>query len=50
MVLYDYDSNSILNEPLKTHTEKELVRSRNRLIQYLMEQGLKTTALRIENR
>ena len=49
MVLYKYDSNAILTEPLKNHTTQELVRSQIWLIQYLIDQGLKPSARRIEN-
>ena len=45
MVLYDYDKNSILTEPLKNNTTSELVRTQTRLTQYVLERGLNTTAL-----
>ena len=50
MVLYDYNSNAILTEPLKNNTTPELVRAQMRLIQYLFVRGLKTYALRIDNK
>ena len=49
MVLYDYNSNTILTEPLKNNTTSELVRSQTRLKQYLLDRGLKPKALRIDN-
>ena len=35
MVLYDYDSNAILSNPLKNNTTSELVRAQTQLTQYL---------------
>ena len=49
MVLYDYDSNAILTKPLKNNMTSELVRAPTRLTQYLLDRGLKLTALRIDN-
>ena len=49
IVLYDYNSNATLTEPLKNNTTSELVRSQTRLTQYLLDRGLKPTALRIDN-
>ena len=49
MVLYDYDTNAILTEPLKNNTTPELVRAQARLIQYLLNRGLKPSALFIDN-
>ena len=49
MVLYDYDINAILTKPLKNNTTSELVRAQTRLTQYLLDRGLKPTALRIDN-
>ena len=50
MVLYDYDINVILTEHLKNNTTPELVRAQTRLIQYLLDRGLKPYALRIDNK
>ena len=50
MVLYDYNSNTILTEPLKNNTTLELVILQTRLIQYLLDRGLKPSALRIDNK
>ena len=49
MVLYDYDINAILTDPFKNHTTQELVRAQTRLIQCLLDLGLKPSALRIYN-
>ena len=49
MMLYDYNSNAILTEPLKNNNTAELARVQMRLTQYLLDRGLNTTALRIEN-
>ena len=49
MVLYDYNRNAILTEPVKNNTTLELVRAQTRLTQYLLDRGLNTLALRIDN-
>ena len=49
MVLYDYDINAILTEPLKNNTTPELVRAQTRLTQYPLDRGIKPTVLRIDN-
>ena len=50
MVLYDYDSNAILTDPLKKNTTSELVRAQTRLTQYLLDRGLNPKTLRIDNK
>ena len=50
MVLYYYDSNAILTEPLKNNTTSELVRAQTWLTQYLLDRGLKPMAFRIDNK
>ena len=50
MVLYDYDSNTILTKPFKNNITPESVRAHTRLIQYLLDRSLKTTDLRIDNK
>ena len=50
MVLYEYNSNTILTKPLKKDTTPELVRAQMRLIQYLFGRGLKPYDLRIDNK
>ena len=49
VVLYDYDSNAILAEHFKNYTTPELVRTQTRLIQYLIDRGVKTSTIRIDN-
>ena len=49
MVLYDYNSKAILNDPLKNNMTSELVRAQKRLTQYLLDSSLKLTALCIDN-
>ena len=49
IVMYDYNSNAILNEPLEKNRTPDLVRSQTRLTRYLLECGLNPTALRIDN-
>ena len=44
MVLYDYNINIILTEPLKNNTSPDLVRVQTRLMQYLLDRGLKPSA------
>jgi hypothetical protein len=41
MVLYDYDSNSILTEPLKSRSETKMVRGYSKLHDFLTDRGLK---------
>ena len=43
MVLHEYDSNTILAEPMKNRSEAELVRSYTTLHEYLYLRGLKPT-------
>ena len=50
MVLYKYDLKAILTKPFKNTTTKDLVRAQTRLIQYLLDQGLKPMALHIDNK
>ena len=50
MVLYENDSNAILTDPLKNNTTPELLRTQTRLTQYLLDRGLKPTALHIDNK
>ena len=49
MVLYYYDSNAILTEPLKNNMTSELVIAQTRLTQYLLYCVLNPMALRIYN-
>jgi hypothetical protein len=41
MILYDYDSNAILAEPLKSKAEGEMIRAYSKLHEYLSDRGLK---------
>ena len=50
MVLYDYDSNAIPTERLKNNTTSELVRAQMWITQYLLDCGLNTKALLIDNK
>ena len=49
MVLCYYNINVILTEPLENNATPELVRAQTRIIQYLLDQGLKPSAFRINN-
>ena len=49
MVLYYHKSNAILTEPIKNNTTPELGRAQTRLTQYLLDRGLDTTSLHIDN-
>jgi hypothetical protein len=48
MIFYDYDSNAILAEPLKSRSKSELIRAFTKLHQFLADRGLHT-ALHILN-
>jgi hypothetical protein len=41
MVLYDYDSNSILVEPLRNRTDAQMIAAYDRLVERLTRAGLK---------
>jgi hypothetical protein len=49
LILYDYDSNSILSTPMKNRGDKEMVRAFDLLIQYLILRGLKPLLQRLDN-
>ncbi len=49
MVVYDYDSNAILTEPLTSRTETELLRAYSKLHDYLTARGLKPALQRLDN-
>jgi hypothetical protein len=49
MVVYDYDSNAILTEPLTSRTITELLRAYFKLYDYLTARGLKPVLQRLEN-
>jgi hypothetical protein len=49
LILYDYDSNSVLSAPMKNRGDKELVRAFDFLIQSLILRGLKPHLQRLDN-
>ena len=49
MIVYDYDSNAILSEPLKSRTENELLRAYTKLHTYLTDRGLKPVLQKLDN-
>ncbi len=49
MVLYDYDSNAILAEPIKSRHQAELVRAYQKMHTYLTERGLKPRLQKLDN-
>lgn len=49
MVVYSYDSNAILTEPMTSRTEAELLRAYTVLHTYLKDRGLKPTLQRLDN-
>jgi hypothetical protein len=48
-VLYDYDSNAILAEPIKSRQQDELLRAYTKLILYLKTRGLTPKLQRLDN-
>jgi hypothetical protein len=49
LILYDYDSNSILSSPMKNRGDKEMVRAFDILIQSLILRVLKPLLQRLDN-
>jgi hypothetical protein len=49
LVLYDYDTNKILTEPMKSSGDQEMVRAYNKLIQELVDHGSKPCLQRLDN-
>jgi hypothetical protein len=49
LIMYDYDSNSILSAPMKNRGDKEMVRACDFLIQSLTIRGLKPRLQRLDN-
>jgi hypothetical protein len=49
MILYDYDSNAILAEPLKSKSEGEMIRAYTKLHEYLTDRGLKPRLQKLDN-
>jgi hypothetical protein len=49
LIIYDYDSNSVLSAPMKNRGDKDMVRAFDLLIQYLIIRGLKPHLQRLDN-
>jgi len=49
LILYDYDSNSILAEPRKNRSDTEHLRAYNKLHQYLVDRGFKPLLQKLDN-
>ena len=49
MIFYNYDSNSILGEPLKSRRAKELVQAFKKLHTSLKDKGLRPSIHRLDN-
>jgi hypothetical protein len=47
LVLYDYDTNNILTEPIKSRRDQEMVRAYNKLVQELVDHGFKPRLQRL---
>jgi hypothetical protein len=50
MIVYDYDSATILAEPIKNRTDNELLRAYSKLHQYSTDQGLKPQLQKLDNK
>jgi hypothetical protein len=49
LVIYDYDTNNILTEPMKSRGDQEMVIAYNKLIQELVDHGFKPPLQRLGN-
>jgi hypothetical protein len=49
MILYDYDSNSIMAQPIKDRTALELLRVSQVMEHELVARGLKPKLMRLDN-
>jgi hypothetical protein len=49
MILYDYDSNAILAQPIKDRTAPELLRAFKVMEQELVARGLKPKLMKLDN-
>lgn len=49
MLLYDYDSNSITTEPMKSRSEAEMIRAYSKLHDHLVQCGLKPQLQKLDN-
>jgi hypothetical protein len=50
MILYDYDSNSIMAQPIKDRTAPELLRAFQVMEQKLVAHGLKPKLMKLDNK
>eukprot|EP00957_Ditylum_brightwellii_P020756 1564932-Ditylum_brightwellii.AAC.1 len=48
-VIYSYDNNAILVEPIQNRTEKEIMRVFDMIHDYLQQRGLKPKYMRLDN-
>ncbi len=48
-ILYDYNSNAILAEPLKSKSEGQMIRAYTKLHEYLSDRGLKLRLKKLDN-
>jgi hypothetical protein len=49
LVLYDYDSNAILMEPMRNRSDTDHLRAYNKLHQYLLDQGFRPHLQKVDN-
>ena len=49
MIVYDYDSNAILAEAMKSRTAHEMLRAYEAIHSYLAKRGLKPKLQRLDN-
>ena len=49
MIVYNYDSNAIIAEPMKSQTAIELLRAYTKLHTFLTDRGLKPVLQRLDN-
>jgi hypothetical protein len=49
MILYDYDSNAILSQPIKDRTSPELLKAFQIMEQELVARGLKPKLMKLDN-
>jgi hypothetical protein len=49
LVLYDYDGNAILAEPMKNRSDNEHLRAYNKLHQFLVDRGFKPLLQKLDN-
>jgi hypothetical protein len=49
MVLYNYDSNAILAEPMKSRSEHDMIQTYTKMHTYLLDRGLKPQLQQLDN-